>query len=332
MISNVKRTFFIFFITLALVITSGCGENGPKKIKIGFLVSNPEQTWFQNEWKYAQECADKYGFDLVKIGATDGGKVLSAIDNLAAQGAQGFVICPIDVRLGPAVVARANSYKMKVFTVDDRFIDSDGNFLDVPYMGISASKIGRSVGFALYEELTRRGWDMENTGLLVVTFDELDTAFNRTEGAISALTESGFPANNVFRAPQKHTDVPSAFDAADIMLTRQPAIKRWLACAINDEGVLGAVRALENRGFDAETVIGIGIGGGVSKSEFEKDEPTGFFATCLLNPYRHGYETAELLFKWIRDGVEPPKETHTEGTIITRESRDRIMKELRLAD
>ncbi|MFC1538331.1 arabinose ABC transporter substrate-binding protein [Candidatus Latescibacterota bacterium] len=334
MISSVKHGFFLLFLAAAVLIFSaaGCAEKGEKPIKIGFLVNNPEQKWFQNEWKYAQECADKYGFDLITIAATDGDKVLSAIDNLAAQGAQGFVICPPDVRLGPAVIARANSHDMKVFTVDDRFVDYDGNFLDVPYMGISATKIGRSVGFALYEELTRRGWDLKETGAMTITFDELDTAYKRTDGAISALIESGFPEENIFKAPQKHTDVPMAFDAADVMLTRQPTIKRWLVCAINDEGVLGAVRALENRGFDFETVIGIGIGGGVSKSEFEKDEPTGFYATCLLNPYRHGYETTELLYKWIRDGIEPPKEIHTEGTIITRETREQVMRELHLSD
>ena len=34
--------------------------------------------------------------------------------------------------------------------------------------------------------------------------------------------------------------------------------------------------------------------------------PTGFFASILLAPKRHGYETAEMLYKWVKDGVEPP--------------------------
>ena len=324
--------FVVIIFLLVVFAIAGCGSTGEKPIKIGFLVNNPEQTWFQNEWKYAQMCADKYGFDLIKIGATDGNKVLSAIDNLAAQGAQGFVICIPDVRLGPAIVARANSYGMKVFSVDDQFVDHDGNFLDVPYMGISASEIGRSVGFALYNEQKKRGWNIEETAALSVTFDELDTAKKRTGGTISALIESGFPADKIFRAPQKHSDVPSAFDAADVALTQHPYIKRWLVFSINDEGVLGAVRALENRGFTTKTVIGIGIGGGVSKSEFEKDEPTGFYATCLLNPFRHGFETTEYLYKWIKDGIEPPKDIRTSGVIITRETRKSVMKELNLSD
>lgn len=310
----------------------GCGSKGGQPIKIGFLVSNPEQTWYQNEWRYARMCADKYSFELIRIGTTDGEKTLAAIDNLGAQGAQGFVICTPDVRLGPAIMAKAGSYGMKVFTVDDQFIGPDGKFMNVPYMGISASLIGRTVGKALYEEYTKREWKIGETAALAVTFEEVNTCKERTDGTSEALIEAGFPSEKIFRAPQKHSDVPSAFDAADVVLTQHPYVQRWLVFSVNDEGVLGAVRALENRGFGADTVIGIGIGGDVSKSEFEKNEPTGFFATCLLNPYRHGFETAEYVYRWIKDGTEPPKDIRTTGVIITRQTREKVMKELGLSD
>ena len=59
-------------------------------VKIGFVVKQPEEPWFQDEWKFADIAAKEKGFTLVKIGAEDGEKVQSAIDNLGAQGAQGF--------------------------------------------------------------------------------------------------------------------------------------------------------------------------------------------------------------------------------------------------
>ena len=91
----------------ALTFALGCGKStetpaaggGPAKagaVKIGFLVKQPEEPWFQLEWKFADQAAKDLGFSLVKIGATDGEKVLAAIDNLAAGGAQGFVICTPD--------------------------------------------------------------------------------------------------------------------------------------------------------------------------------------------------------------------------------------------
>lgn len=151
------------------------------------------------------------------------------------------------------------------------------------------------MGRELYKEFTNRGWPLEETGALGIAFDELDTARDRTDGTIEALVEAGFPQERIYLGAEKTTDIPGAFDAANIVLTKYPAVKRWLVFSINDEGVLGAVRALEGRGFGAAETIGIGIGAGTGLTEFEKEEPTGYFATCMISPRRHGYETTELL-------------------------------------
>lgn len=317
---------------LALLLLAGllgaCSGGGePGRIKIGFLVKQPEVVWFQKEWEFAQQAADRYGFDLIKIGATDAEKVLAAIGNLGAQGAQGFIICTPDVRLGPGIMARANLYGMKVFTVDDQLVGPDGQFLDVPYMGISASDIGRKVGHALYGEYDRRGWPVEETAACIVTYDQLTTAKERTDGAIAALVEAGFPADRIHQTAQRTTDIEGSFNAAGTLLTRFPDVKRWLVASMNDEGVIGAVRAMEGRGFSADTVIGIGIGGSSCVVEFQKSSPTGFYATCLISPKRHGYETAEWMYKWVTEGVEPPEDTRTEGIIITRDTYEQVMRE-----
>ena len=116
-------------------------------LKIGFLVKMPEQAWFINEQNAASALGQKENFSVVKIGTPDGEKVLAAIDNLGSQGAQGFVICAPDVRLGPAIAARAKRYNMKFVTVDDQLVDSTGKPLpNVPHLGMSATKIGNQVG------------------------------------------------------------------------------------------------------------------------------------------------------------------------------------------
>ena len=51
---------------------------------------------------------------MIKIAVPDGEKTLNAIDSLAANGAKGFVICTPDPHLGPAIMAKARSYDMKV--------------------------------------------------------------------------------------------------------------------------------------------------------------------------------------------------------------------------
>src|SRR5437764_14039535 len=98
-----------------LLASAAYAASGP--IKIGFLVKQPEEPWFQLEWKFADQAAKDLGFSLVKIGATDGEKVLGAIDNLAAGGAQGFIICTPDTRLGPGIVAKAKANQLKLISL-----------------------------------------------------------------------------------------------------------------------------------------------------------------------------------------------------------------------
>ncbi|MBN1418454.1 MAG: substrate-binding domain-containing protein [Planctomycetes bacterium] len=314
------------------IAVPGCSGDGPRPLVLGFLVKLPEELWFQNEWKFAQRCADRYGFELLKIGTPDGERVLSAIDTLAARGAKGFVVCAPDVRLGPAIVAKAESHGLKVYSVDDQLVGFDGAPLDVPYMGISARAIGETVGKALWGEMARRGWPIEGTAACAITYDELATSKERTDGSTAALVAAGFPADRIHRGALRTTDVPGAIDAANAVLTRNPDVERWLVFSVNDEGVLGAVRAFEGRGFGADAVIGIGIGAGSGTVEFEKEAPTGFFATCLLNPYRHGYETTERLYRWVTEGTPPPRDIRTEGTIITRENYAQALKDAGLQE
>ena len=336
---NPLRWLFLSVACVGLSLLTGCGKKTDPaaaasgaaapaaKIKIGFLVKQPEEPWFQFEWKGAEAAGAKNGFEVIKLGVTDGEKVMAAIDNLATVGAKGFVICTPDVRLGPAIMTKAKQNDLKVITVDDQFVAADGKFMtEVHYLGMSASKIGESVGTALVAEMKRRQWPENETGVCVVTFEELDTARARTDGAISALKAAGFPADRIYKTPQKTTDIPGSFDAANILLTQKGDVKHWLVCGMNDNAVLGAIRATEGRSFSADNVIGIGINGTDCIDELRKSKPTGFFGSMLVSAPQEGFNTSEMLFHWIKDGVEPPLDTRTVGIFITRENFEQVLK------
>jgi L-arabinose transport system substrate-binding protein len=310
----------------------GAGVGGAAKVKIGFLVKQPEEPWFQYEWKGADKAAAKYGFELLKQGVQDGEKVMAAIDNLAVTGAQGFVICTPDVRLGPQIMNRAKQKGLKVVTVDDQFV-KDGKFMtEVPYVGMSASRIGTKQGETLAAEMKKRGWTWAETGVCAITFEELDTARERTDSSIAALKAAGAPADKIFKAAQKTTDIPGSFDAASVLLTQRPEIKRWLILGMNDTAVLGAVRALEQRGFTAETAVGVGINGTDCIDELRKAKPTPFFGSMLASAPEEGYLAAEMLYKWIKDGTQPPLDTRSEGMLITRENFEAVLKKEGIID
>ena len=169
-----KFTKALAAIGLAAVMSqSAMAEN----LKLGFLVKQPEEPWFQTEWKFADKAGKDLGFEVIKIAVPDGEKTLNAIDSLAASGAKGFVICTPDPKLGSAIVAKARGYDMKVIAVDDQFVNAKGKPMDtVPLVMMAATKIGERQGQELYKEMQKRGWDVKESAVMAITANELDTA------------------------------------------------------------------------------------------------------------------------------------------------------------
>jgi L-arabinose transport system substrate-binding protein len=187
-ISNVIRVLNHYAFTGALLLLLQ-NPASADPVKIGFVVKQPEEPWFQDEWRFAEQAGKEKVFTVVKIGAENGEKVMSAIDNLASQQAQGFIICVPDVKLGAAVVARAAADHLKLMTVDDQLVDGKGEpIATVPHMGISAREIGKQVGQAMVDEMKKRGWNMQEVGAVRITYEQLPTAHDRVAGATEALS------------------------------------------------------------------------------------------------------------------------------------------------
>jgi L-arabinose transport system substrate-binding protein len=318
-----KRT-----LLAAAALCAAAWAHAAEPVKIGFLVKQAEEPWFQDEWRYAEVAAKEKGFTLVKIGIPNGEKTMAAIDNLAAQKAQGFVICAPDVKLGKAIERAAKRNNLKVVSVDDRLVDGSGKpIASIPHMGISGYQIGKQVGEGIIAEIKARKWNMAEVGAIRVAYDQLPTGKERTTGAIDALKAAGFPVANIIDAPQAKTDTENAFNAANIALTKNAKFKYWVAVGLNDEAVLGAVRAAEGRGIKADSMIGIGIGGAkAAENELNKPQPTGFFGSVMISAKEHGYQTSVNLVNWISGKGAPPAEILTKGMLMTRANQAQVRK------
>jgi L-arabinose transport system substrate-binding protein len=318
-----KRTLLV-----AAALCAAAWAHAADPVKIGFLVKQAEEPWFQDEWRYAEVAAKEKGFTLVKIGIPNGEKTMAAIDNLAAQKAQGFVICAPDVKLGKAIERAAKRNNLKVVSVDDRLVDGSGKPIEsIPHMGISGYQIGKQVGEGIIAEIKARKWNMAEVGAIRVAYDQLPTGKERTTGAVDALKAAGFPAANIIDAPQAKTDTENAFNATNIALTKNAKFKHWVAVGLNDEAVLGAVRAAEGRGIKADNMIGIGIGGAkAAENELNKPQPTGFFGSVMISAREHGYQTSINLVNWINGKATPPAEVLTKGMLMTRANQAEVRK------
>ncbi|MGV6393208.1 substrate-binding domain-containing protein [Pseudomonas caspiana] len=320
----------------AAVATAVLGLSGgvfaADKVKIGFLVKQAEEPWFQTEWAFAEKAGKDHGFEVIKIAVPDGEKTLSAIDSLAANGVKGFVICPPDVNLGPAIVAKAKANGMKVMAVDDRFVDAKGKFMeDVPYLGMAAFEVGQKQGAAMATEAKKRNWDWKDTYAIINTYNELDTGKKRTDGSVDALKKAGLPEDHILFTPQKTLDVPGSMDSTNAALPKLPSgAKNLIVGGMNDNTVLGGVRATAGAGFAPANVIGIGINGTDAIDELKKKE-SGFFGSMLPSPDKEGYNTALMVYEWVSTGKEPPKYTAMEDvTLITRANFQEVLTNIGL--
>ena len=312
----------------------GSKTGDKKEIKIAFIVKQPEDPWFKNELKFAAKASKDLGFKLLEQPARDGEEVRKVLDNMDTLGVDGIVICTPDPKLGSLIKKKTEEYNMKLMTVDDRLEGKDGKPMeDVAYLGISAHKIGMGVGESLWNEMQNRKWPLEGTAVCAVTWDQLETTKLRTDGAIEKLIELGFPKDQVVRVPLKDASMEGARQVVTDMLTVKSKYKRWLVCANNDPSVAGAVRAMEKAAnFDHTTIIGVGINGDVAVDEFKKSEPNGFWGSMLLQANKHGYDTCEMMYKWIANDEKPAMDTRTVGILITRENWEKVYKEQGLMD
>lgn len=316
-------------VAAGTALLTGCAR-APAAVRIGFIVKQPEAQWFQDEWRFARAAGHRFGFELIAIGAEDGDRVLAALNTLYARYAAGFIICAPDPRLGPAIADFARMTGLKPMSVDDRLLASDGQpIAGVPHTGISAPAIGRLAGTAAAAEAKRRGWSPTSTGILRISFDSLETGRERTAGAVAALREAGYPASAVRDAPQRTSDTEGAFSAAAPVLTAGGQFSRWIIVGLNDETVVGGVRAAEGLSLQSQDIIGVGIGGSEAAiAELGKADATGFHASVLLSPRAHGYDTAAAMYRWITTGVAPAPVTMTTGRLLTRANfRDVLAQE-----
>lgn len=298
-----------------------------KDVTVGFIVKSMSDTWFPVETGFAKKEADKLGIKLLVQEAQTGDAVMSTIDSMAAQGAKGIIICSPETQLGPAIKAKCDQKGLKLMSVDDQLVDNGKPMADIPHLGISATKIGELVGTTMADEAKKRGWNWADVGVIAVLKEDLQTARERVGGAKTALTKAGLPEANFYIAPWGGSvDVASANDAANVILTQHATTKKWLCLSSNDDGMLGAVRAVESRGIPVTDIIGVGINGGPPiQKEFDTGKQSGVFASILLSPSTHGGKTVDMMVDWLTKGTEPPKLTYTSGTAITRDNYKQAM-------
>ena len=286
-----------------------------------------DQTWFIDEGAAAQAAVEEAGGEFIYVDAKmNPEEYLKAIDNAIANNASGIVTCIPDQTMSQAVVDKAEEAGIPIVAADDALQDADGEKL-VPWVGINAYVIGEANGewianYAIENELT----DKEDVGLLLMTMDTVSSCVPRAEGELAKFTEliPDFNEANIFKADYDGT-TDKGNTAAAAVITANPQITTWLVTGANEEGCIGAARALESAGLDADACV-VGLGGYMAKDEWNNKGADGTCvkASAYFSAEQVGAGSVDVLLSII-NGEEPAMETAVDAVVVTPENYKEVM-------
>ena len=311
---------------LALVLTAVTGPALAEDIKIGFINKMGDHPWFVAEVAGAKAKAEELGASFVSQDVQfDANLTITTLDTMIGDGVDGIAIVVPDKALGPVVAAKAKEAGIPLIAVDDDITFEDGS--PVPYVGMNAKNIGVAVGTQLAAIYNAEGWADKNVRVVSIEDRKADTCMQRNMGAEEAFLAGvpGFDPANIIRVAYDNTMVNS-IDVMTTTLTGNPEVTNWVFYSCNDDGVLGAARAMENAGYTADQGLGIGIDGSRACDAFGGGTPSAFLGTMWLNSANHGRDAVAALVASIKDGTELPLATYSDPEFINAENFETTYK------
>lgn len=286
-----------------------------------------DQTWFIDEGAAAQKAVEEAGGEFIFVDAKmNPEEYLKAIDNAIANNASGIVTCIPDQTMSQAVITKCEEAGIPVVAADDALQDTEGNKL-APWVGINAYVIGEANGewlanYAIENNLVGD----EEVGLLLMTMDTVSSCVPRAEGELDKFTElcPDFDQSKIFKADYDGT-TDKGNTAAAAVITAHPEIKKWLVTGANEEGCIGAVRALESAGLDKDACV-VGLGAYMAKDEWNNKGADGtcMKASAYFSADSVGAGSVEVLLDMIA-GNEVEMEKAVDAVVVTPETYKEVM-------
>ena len=312
------RTMLILTTVLTAAAVGSAAQ--AQDVKFGYINKMGDHPWFVSEVAGAQAAAEEVGAQLlVQDVQFNSDLTITAFDTMVGDGVQGIAIVVPDRALGPVIAEKAAAAGIPLVAVDDDIYDNDGNM--VPYVGMNAANIGNAVGRELAKIYLEEGWAEHEVRIASIEDRKADTCMQRNQGAEAAFLEAvpDFDPENIVRVPYDNTMVNS-IDVMTTTLTGYPQVTHWIFYSCNDDGVLGAARAMENQGYDASAGLGIGIDGSRACDAFGSGRASAYRGTMWLNSESHGATAIRLLHEVVVNGTPLPQTTYTEPEFITMEN------------
>ncbi len=323
----------IIAVMATLLVVSGGIQSGilsahpadAKTLKFGLITKMGTDPWFVSEGRGAASEARKLGVTLIRQDvALDSNQALNAFGTILGEGVDGILTVPPSGAIGPSLVSKASAAHVPLMSIDDFIYDS--HHRQVPWVGAPWAQIGQIAGreeARLYKSL---GWNKDaNVGVAAVVLPTLSVCNQRTDNTEAAFLKAlpSFNKGDIFHITYDGT-LNGALNVMPAAITAHANITKWLIWSCNDDGVIGAWRAMHNKGIDASHVIGVAEGGLLFCGEWNAGKPSGLREMVFSNPANEGAKAVDLLYNHVIHHAALPLQTALSPTILTQQTYRKV--------
>lgn len=250
----------------------------------------------------------------------DSEKAIAEVQNAITSGAAGIAIAVPDQSIGPRVAALAEQAGVPLVATNDTIKNQSGE--PVPFVGYDNAEMGRKVGKSAAEQVEEAGWleQGKEVGVLSVEVQTLSVCQERTDAAGEVLMkEAGVEKNQIYHVPYDGTS-ESALKATPGVITAHPEVEDWVIYSCSDDGVAGALRAVEQSGAKPDQIVGVGLGAYIACEEWNAGRTTGFTSALWLNGEDVGGTSAKELNETVTNDKPLPANVYAPTVMVTPEN------------
>ncbi len=292
-------------------------------IEIAYLQKQGDQQYFINEAAGARKKAEQLGAKLkvVNLG-NNANKAVSATQAAVAQGYDGIIIVVPDPAVGPQVVNIAKQANVALLASDDQICVTSPDPTEcpegelVPRVGFSGPQMGKKVGKTAGELFTEAGWKPSETRIIAAWKRDVTVCTKRVEAAKRAFEQTTGENVEVIEVGTDNT-APEAQSKTAGVVNAHRSVEHWVVWGCNDENVTGAVRGIQNAGYSAQNIIGVGLGAYLACKQWKAGKPTGVKASLFINGRDVGRLAVQTMYQHLKGGAKLPQEKFAKTQMVT---------------
>lgn len=285
---------------------------------VAYVCKDLSQEWFIVEADAINKYIQSMGAEkLIEVDCEyNEEKYLDGVQNMVEQKVDCLIVCPPDQNLSQRTVEMCSAAGIPVIAIDDPLIDENGDLL-APAIQLSAYNVGVGMGEWLVDYIGANDLASKGDEFMVVCLaaDTIASCVPRTDGQIDTVT-AAFPDVKILRTDYEST-TDSGYDVMAATIAANPNVKYWAVMAVNDEGSLGAVRAIEAAGLQGDAVV-VGCGAYHFDDEIYTNPETCFKSAVYFSSVEAGTMVATEVMNLLINGTEMCGDAIEEGQTFGR--------------